>query len=195
MFKSTFVSFVFILFQVANKSSNILCNVHSTSQASSCCTECEQALCDHCITFHGKSKTSIDHETRPVVSYLKLPLFVTSRRRKCSKHAGEKSDFYCPEHKSLCCFLLHSWCSQKLQTFGTFIKISKNVKISKELKEVETAILSLNKKVNAFVDDRKQHISSSLRQEARIKKTDNRCETFSYFIIRKSRGRITVIFA
>lgn len=68
----------------------MLCDVHTSVSASQCWTVCEQAFCDDCVTYHSRAQTSMSHEITPIANYIKLPLFVTSRRRTCGKHDGEK---------------------------------------------------------------------------------------------------------
>ncbi|XP_061174013.1 E3 ubiquitin-protein ligase Midline-1-like [Saccostrea echinata] len=88
----------------------ILCNPCNRegeeNEASRWCQECAEALCEDCLKYHKKIKSTLHHETVPIGE--NFTTLVPSQRFNmdiCEIHEGRKIDMFCKCHFTPCCVL------------------------------------------------------------------------------------------
>ncbi|KAL3888783.1 hypothetical protein ACJMK2_001143 [Sinanodonta woodiana] len=124
-----------------------VCDACSSVTAIGFCAVCEEAMCDNCLSVHGKLKISKIHSVLTMDELLNNPQNVMKFAEgfTCFDHNDEELKFYCSNHKIACCRMCflesHKTCSdvRKLkQELPVLLSEMKQSEIIEELKKLET---------------------------------------------------------
>ena len=141
-------------------------NRHISKPSEVWCRECEEGLCTECTEYHSSGKLSRGHTTIPIAEYRNLPSYVLEINEHCSEH-HEKFSLYCREHECPCCRICIVENHKDCKEVAVLENITKNVKTSSMLKEVEHLIKEMIENISKIRQDRDTN-SSGVKEQKRI---------------------------
>nr|KAG5697120.1 hypothetical protein BaRGS_015255 [Batillaria attramentaria] len=80
------------------------CKSCLNSPAVSICLNCDDMLCQACVTMHGRLSGTRDHTVEQLKS-LTAERLTASRPAPCTTHSNKTSELYCPTHGACICHL------------------------------------------------------------------------------------------
>nr|KAG5697118.1 hypothetical protein BaRGS_015253 [Batillaria attramentaria] len=80
------------------------CQACVNAPAVSICLNCDDMLCQACVTIHGRLSMSRDHTVEQLKS-LTAERLTASRPAPCTTHSNKTSELYCPTHGACICHL------------------------------------------------------------------------------------------
>jgi len=141
-------------------------NRHKSKPSEVWCRECEEGLCTECTEYHSSWKLSRGHTTIPIAEYRNLPSYVLEINEYCAEHQ-EKFSLYCREHECPCCGICivenHNDCKE----VAVLENITKNVKTSSMLNEVEHLIKEMIENIGKIRKNRDTN-SSGVKEQKQI---------------------------
>ncbi|CAC5426505.1 unnamed protein product [Mytilus coruscus] len=126
-------------------------NQHITENAIVRCPECDENFCEKCKTHHEFAKATKNHEVISIEHFLKLPKFVQDINFSCPEHE-ESFVFYCDEHEKPCCAYCFHNAHIRCRNLTPLHTLTKNIKESSSLADLETTISDLMKNLTNIND-------------------------------------------
>lgn len=140
--------------------------VKKSSAATKWCVDCEDALCNDCMTAHRGSKASMHHQIKEqkTASVLQPECLVSNKQ--CAKHPEFILEFVCACHDSLCCKTCISEDHHSCNKVIPIETASVNAKGSSLYKNITLGINQIQETLNKVLNSRREN-KYRIKQEER----------------------------
>ncbi|KAK3088655.1 hypothetical protein FSP39_021998 [Pinctada imbricata] len=129
-----------------------------TESACSWCVNCSESLCYACHRAHRRNKFTSSHKLVGIENYESTELPLHHEDIPCTEHPDKKVGAYCTDHSVVCCMTCVMLKHRKCENVGSIEDASEQMKKSREVEEFTKDLNSLQKTLDAMVNDRAENL-------------------------------------
>ena len=122
------------IFDMLNKQETKLCAAclreNEEEEATDYCITCQESMCRNCVKYHKRNLASSNHGIVSLKEPMSLLYSITTvRNSRCFKHPDREEEWFCDDHKRVCCSTCASTGHQKCLNFKTVKSVAEQNKI------------------------------------------------------------------
>ncbi|KAJ8311015.1 hypothetical protein KUTeg_011460 [Tegillarca granosa] len=124
--------------------------------AVSWCHDCNEALCEMCVSVHKKLKMSRDHDLKNIDELENAP--VINSVQSCENHKGKNIEAFCQDHNQPCCATCVAIHHRKCDNVTTLEEAANGILESKELSELLERLKRTSALNQDIINEKKENI-------------------------------------